>query len=271
MEQRTLRLSDLTAAAIVDAVYANWIEFYVRLGHAPGVELSVDPPLAWTLTGIPDSFLNVVFRTAVPPDQAARVVDETLEHLADRGIAQLSWLRPGRAVARCLVERGFEVDRVGTAMAGDLADLPDEVRTPAGLEIVEVRDRTELVPWVEVMCTGFETPASAMPRVVDVFEAIGREPQVRTYLARSAGRPVATSQLFLGAGVAGIYNVTCLAETRGQGIGTAITVAALLEARRLGYRMSVLQASSLGKPVYRRLGLGDHGLLDRYLLVAPSG
>jgi predicted N-acetyltransferase YhbS len=79
------------------------------------------------------------------------------------------------------------------------------------------------------------------------------------------GRPVATSQLFLSAGVAGIYNVTCLPEARGQGIGAAITLAPSLAARGMGYRVAILQASDLGYPVYRRLGFQDFGERSIYL------
>ena len=87
----------------------------------------------------------------------------------------------------------------------------------------------------------------------------------RSYLALLNGRPVATSQLFLSAGVAGIYNVTCVPESRGQGIGASITLAPLLDACTMGYRIGILQASQLGYKVYRRLGFQDYGKLSVYL------
>jgi len=85
------------------------------------------------------------------------------------------------------------------------------------------------------------------------------------YLALLNGLPVSTSQLFLSAGVAGIYNVTSLPEVRGRGIGAAVTQTALLDARAMGYRVGILQASHLGYPVYRRLGFQDFGRLCVYL------
>lgn len=88
---------------------------------------------------------------------------------------------------------------------------------------------------------------------------------VRNYLAVSNGKPVGTSQFFLSASVAGIYNVTCVPEARQQGVGTAITLAPLAEARKMGYRISILQASDLGSRVYRRLGFQDCGKLGNYL------
>jgi predicted acetyltransferase len=87
----------------------------------------------------------------------------------------------------------------------------------------------------------------------------------QTYLALLNQEPVATSQLFTSAGVAGIYNVTCLPQARGQGIGTAIALAPLLAARDMGYRVGILQASSMGYNVYRRLGFQDFGMLSVYL------
>jgi predicted acetyltransferase len=65
--------------------------------------------------------------------------------------------------------------------------------------------------------------------------------------------------------VAGIYNVTCIPEARGQGIGSAITLAPLLKARELGYQIGILQASQRGYNVYRRLGFQDFGKLSLYL------
>jgi ribosomal protein S18 acetylase RimI-like enzyme len=103
-----------------------------------------------------------------------------------------------------------------------------------------------------------------------VFAAGVSVPHTRTYLALLDGQPVATSQLLLPAGVAGIYNVTCLPEARGQGIGAAVTLAPLVEARRRGYGVAVLQASDLGYSVYRRLGFRDYGRLMEYRLTPPA-
>lgn len=265
-----VRPSDLSGADVMRVVEANWVEFYAQLGGAPGAELSAGRHLSWMLTGIPDAFLNVVFRTALPPDGAGEVVDEALAHFRARQIGKLSWWAPGDVVGRLLVRRGLTFDEGGTGMAADLAAVPESVDAPAGLAIVPVEDAGSLVPWVRVMRVGFETPEHAEPDLVRVFAATLSAPRMRTYLALMDGRPVATSQLLLAAGVAGVYNVTCLPDARGQGIGAAVTLAALLEARRQRYRLAILQASDLGAPVYRRLGFAGYGRLNRYLLDEPE-
>jgi GNAT superfamily N-acetyltransferase len=135
---------------------------------------------------------------------------------------------------------------------------------PPGVAIIAVEDRASFQSWIHVMRIGFGTPEAAEPDLLEVFAAVGSGPQMRTYLALLDDQPVVTSQVFLAAGVAGIYQVTCLPEARGRGIGTAVTLASLLDARRRGYAIAILQASDLGYPVYRRLGFREYGRLNEY-------
>jgi predicted acetyltransferase len=61
----------------------------------------------------------------------------------------------------------------------------------------------------------------------------------------------------LDSGVAGIYAVATIPEARGRGIGTIMTVMPLLEARQIGYRVGILQASSMGYSIYKKIGFKD--------------
>ena len=55
-------------------------------------------------------------------------------------------------------------------------------------------------------------------------------------------------------------------HVRGRGIGGAITLRPLLEARDQGYRYAALFATELGVGAYRRIGFRDTGArINRYL------
>ena len=79
-----------------------------------------------------------------------------------------------------------------------------------------------------------------------------------------ANKPVATSLLYLDGGVAGIYNVATLPQVRHLGIGSALTLALLLQARSWGYRIGTLQSSQMGLQLYRRLGFREYCTFQAY-------
>jgi hypothetical protein len=110
--------------------------------------------------------------------------------------------------------------------------------------------------WIDVFATGFKLPRSVADAMyeLELDLGLGQHPSRRLYLGSLRGRPVATSLLFLGAGVAGIYGVTTLSYARRQGIGAAMTHVPLLKARAMDYRVGVLHASRMGENMYRRLG-----------------
>lgn len=261
--------TDLSVPALVHAIKANWADYYTFLGRSSKAELSVGPYLSWFLSGVPDSFLNVVFRTHLPLYGGDAIIDETLAHFRSQKVAQLSWWAdaetPRTELDRVLPSRGLTLHQGGTGMAADLSSLHDRLPPIPGLTIIPVDNDAALKQWGHVCSIAFGISEPGETRWFDLYRELAYEPQVRNYLALLNGQPVATSQVLFSAGVAGIYNVTCLPEARNRGIGAAITLAPLLYARDKGYRISILQASSMGFPVYLRLGFKDYGKLNIYV------
>jgi ribosomal protein S18 acetylase RimI-like enzyme len=90
---------------------------------------------------------------------------------------------------------------------------------------------------------------------------------MQNYLGTLNSEPVATSCIFLGGGVAGVYSVSTLPVARGRGFGAAMTLQPLLQAREMGYRIGVLQSSEMGFNVYQRLGFRHLCQIENFYLV----
>ena len=219
---------------------------------------------------MPDHFINLVVCTELPSEGIDELIKNALSHFRSLHIQKLSWLVeegiPALKIKKQLIAHGLAVEEsFAIEMAADLSGLPGSTVLPTGLEIIPVEDRKTLSKWIHVASIGFGVPEEFESTWYDFFVEAVLDLPFRNYLALLNGQPVGTSQLFLSAGVAGIYNVTCIPEARGQGIGAALTLAPLLYAREIEYHIGILQASELGYRVYRRLGFQDLGQLSVYL------
>jgi len=264
-------VADFSDAKLVKAsIKANWENYHYCLGRAPSVELSVGRYLTWLITNMPDHFMNLVVCTGLPNEGIDELVEDALTHFKTLNIKKLSWLAedgvPAAEIKKHLTAHGLTFrESFATEMAIDLNVLQDEYPKRDGLEIVLVDDDIMLRKWIHVASVGFGVPADVEEVWFEFFNYAACKTPFQTYLALLNGKPVATSQVFNSAGVAGIYNVSCIPEARGQGIGAAITLAPLLDARQMGYHVGILQASSMGYKVYQRLGFQDFGKLSVYL------
>ena len=262
---------DLSDTNLIKTVItANWENYHYCLGRSPTVELSVGRYLTWFVTNMPDHFMNMVVCTELPANGIDRLIQDALTHFKVLNIKRLSWLIqegvPPDEIKRQLEAKGLTFrESFATEMAVDLVDLPEKAQVPNGLRIVVVDDEAMLRAWIRIASIGFGIPQTVENIWYEFFSEAACERPFRTYLALLNNEPVGTSQLFTSAGVAGIYNVTCIPEARGQGIGAALTLAPLLDARAMGYRVGILQASSMGRSVYQRLGFRDFQKLSVYL------
>jgi hypothetical protein len=150
-------------------------------------------------------------------------------------------------------------------MAVDLAALDGEGTTPPGLRIEHIQDVETLRTWSQITARAFDFPNEIGNAILRIEASLGQFPSRRLYLGTLEREPVATALLFLGAGVAGIYGVGTIPLARRQGVGQAMTMVPLLEARTMGYRIGTLHSSPMGSRIYRRLGFREYCKLSRYV------
>jgi ribosomal protein S18 acetylase RimI-like enzyme len=252
----------------VAAIKANLFEWYRYLGRSPKADFRDSPELTWLLTGLPDAFVNAVLRTQAEPDDVDKSIAETLTHFRARGLATFSWwAEPGAQpvhLGEHLLAHGLAYADGPPGMAVDLLALNADLPVSTGLTIERVEDVETLKKWAYASIIGFGLTETHVDAWFDLFAGLGFELPLRNYVGILNGEPVATSQLFLAAGVAGIYVVATVPEARRQGMGAALTLAGLREARTMGYRIGILHSSSMGLGAYRQVGFQEYCRMSHY-------
>lgn len=246
------------------AIEANIVgQFRLLFAHLPQIEIHDEPDMVWVVTNIPHHYLNCVLQAQLAPEDVDPRIEETLTHFSSRHVP-MSWrIGPSTQPAdlgKRLAAHGL-IDAGGTiGMAVDLLALKESLPSPPNLTIELVRDEVTLEKWAHIVAVGFEYPESVAKALFEVHARAGFGLHLpwRLYLGLLEGQAMAASRLFLAAGVAGIYAVSTLPEARRQGIGTALTLAPVREARTMGYRIGVLHAEPEALGVYRRLGFREY-------------
>ena len=215
---------------------------------------------------------NAVVRWRFGPDPDAQI-DAVLRQFAGRNMP-LTWWIKGTAddLERRLRDRGFVFDSQespGMAIALTSASLlPGAV--PA-VSVQPVSERHALRTWIATLFESFEATVSeaTIELATNVFVQLSRASGWHFYLARVEDRPVGTTALYLG-NAAGLYSVGTLPSVRRQGVGTALSLRALEDARSAGYRVATLTASELGAYLYKALGFNEYCRYREYVWRPPS-
>lgn len=254
--------TDTSAAGMRRAIEETHWQSWLALRASPRVEIVQSAEVVRFASGLPMPPFNSVMRARLDERSADRAIEGAMTYFAAK---KLPWCwtveesatpadLPKRLVAHGLVE---DADEPG--MAIDLKVLPETWSGPEGLSIETVTGRDLGGEYSRVLGEGFGMPEEIARGFGEIMGDIpeGEDVRVLGRLARLDGVAVATSMLIAGE-TAGIYNVATLADYRGRGIGAALTVAPLLEARALGYRIASLQSSQMGYGVYERLGFREY-------------
>ena len=155
-------------------------------------------------------------------------------------------------------------------MIADLYKMDEGVldKVPQGFEISDVQNEKDLQDFKQVLVDGYNMPAPMADGWVQAVHGFGfGHTPWRMILGRLNGEPVATNMVLNAAGVTGVYGVAVVPAARGKGIGAAITLKPLIDARDTdGYNYSVLFSTEMGAPVYQRIGFRMTDVrINRYL------
>lgn len=222
------------------------------------VETRNDLQLVASGTRFPAGMFNAAHPLRGPVDagEARAWLVQACAFFAARGRGFSMYIRGERdaALADACAARGMVL---GGAPPGMLltAALP-EPELPAGTRIDRVVDARGLSDFTGVAAAGFGLhglPEKVAQQILGDASRVLR-PELALYVAYVDERPAATAISLLSHGIAGLYWIASLPALHRRGLGSAITRRASNAAFAAGAAAVILQASTHGEPVYRRLG-----------------
>jgi ribosomal protein S18 acetylase RimI-like enzyme len=209
--------------------------------------------------------------TEAPEESDDAFIEETIQYFREKKVEVFNWwmethLKPADWES-ALSKYGFGLSNDTPGMAVELQALNKPAKKVDGLEIRVVNDEDSLRTWTNIFVNGYGLPSAWEGTVFDLWLKFGLDFPIRNYLGYLNDKPVSTSTVFFGGGVAGIYCVATLPEARGKGIGAALTLQPLLDAQEMGYRIGALQSSEMGFNVYKKLGFRHLCQIENFYLM----
>lgn len=256
---------EFTTPALTQVIDDNLIEKSLSFPRFFGGEVHGPNPL-WFITGPRMPTNNGVARATLTPNELDGQIARLCKTFDAHALPCTWWVGPNSRPAtlgQTLQKHGFTHNRDMIGMAMDLHALA-AIPAPEGWTMERVTDKAGLALWYQVVLQSFPMPHSTA--YLNALAAISLRPEAEWvhYIGRLQGEVVASSSLFLGAGVAGLYNLGVTPELRCQGLGALLTVQTYHLARDAGYRVATLQTTypnalrmyhRMGFEVYCKIGI----------------
>lgn len=248
--------------------HMSWVQ-----EHTVGMRVIQDDQLTVIDSGLPSDTFNFICRARLHGDSLHRRIVEAIGHFNTVQRPFSWWVGPAdrpAGLGQSLIEAGLEPAESEVAMAAHLDDLNATDLTPHGLRIERATTRKHIRDFGNTLAA-LATPADQS--VIRFYEIaapvlLATDAPMWLYVGFLDGEPVATAELTVSEGVAGLYNISTLELHRHKGIGSALTLRPLLDARAEGFKVGILQAAADGLGVYTRLGFRATGHFTEYQLPA---
>lgn len=235
-------------------------------------------PLTGTGPGAePDGGWNGVLWSDLDTDSADAAIAGQIRHFTSLGL-EFEWKAYSHDtphdLPRRLAAAGFTPEPPETLMIAETAVLPREAALPEGVRLVEVTDAAGVELMAEVHEQAFGTArVHTRERLLSQLAAAPRS--VAAGVAMAGDVPVSAARMELppGTDFAGLWGGGTVPAWRGRGLYRALVAFRTRLAAERGYRYLQVDASSLSRPILRRLGFAELSTTTPYVYTpdAPPG
>ena len=206
------------------------------------------------LTGLPLRLFNQVVLES--DDASPAVVADSIAIARERGDRFVVNLRAGTDDRLEPLVRDLGLVRLsaGPWMPG-MAMHPAATTATAGDANHEIRradDPGGIADHVRASAEGFGIPEDVIGAIVD--DRLLEDADTWVYVGYTDGEPVTSGLAFRTGRTVGVYNIATVERARRRGLGAAMTSRLVADGAAAGCDVAILQASSMGFPIYERLG-----------------
>jgi len=201
---------------------------------------------------------NTAFRleATVPPDELVERADRFFGDLGRGFTVPVRDNGEDEDLRQACVAAGLEPFGDKTPDMVCTAPLPDTA-TPDGVALGAVTDEEEVGAVTSVLAAAYGTygmPEGVLATLFDRPAAVLADPALHIVLAARGVEAIATAMVYESDGAATVQWVGTVPGARTSGLGALVTVAVTNLAFARGASSVSLQASSMGAPIYLRLG-----------------
>jgi N-acetylglutamate synthase len=204
-------------------------------------------------TGLPFTLFNRVF---VAGESASPIAfADAIATLRERGAPFSVDLRRGvdDALIPVILANGLVRDPDEAPMPGmALAPIPTSVPAPADLVIERAVDEAGLERHIQALFNGYGIPDTFARPIMTSAMLANESLAIYTGLLESA--PVVSGFGVRTGTTIGIYNIATVPAARRRGFGEAMTARIAADGAANGCDLAILQASTMGFPIYSRMG-----------------
>ncbi len=257
-------IKEITPDSITEYIEQNLDDFYTKSSDHPNFTTSGIDNVNWVLASKsdwPDCIFRVNFDNINLENEVRNIRDLIKNKKAPNGWTIGPLTRPNELGSK-LEEYGFSNVYHQAGMAVELKDIKKKKFIENDLIIQKVKNEESLIQWSNTVSEVFNLRVD-----LEYLNFMFLQKNVLFYLGYFQEKPVSTLLLYLSSGVAGLHAVSTLTEYRNRGYGLAISRFALIDAFKMGFYIGVLQASSLGERVYKKLGFKKYCDIFSYALL----